>query len=110
MCSCLSSNPTPPSVNPPGPSPAPTPAPAPPTPVPCPPPPPPSVAIEPQPCRFVPKGKTRKFKALGSPAGGTYSWTATGHISIVSGAATDTVEIKGDTVSGSLEDSTLKVT
>ena len=62
------------------------------------------------PCRFIPKGKTKTFEANGAPAGGNYSWTASGGISIVGGANTKTVQVRGDTTSGALDAAELQVT
>ena len=63
------------------------------------------------PCRLIHTGKTRGFTALGTPTGGSYSWTISGgKASIASGAGEQTVEIQGDTASASLQDCTLTVT
>jgi hypothetical protein len=62
------------------------------------------------PCKFIPKSKTCRFTAVGTPGGGTYSWSATGGISIVGASNTDTVEIRGDSTSASIEAAELSVT
>ena len=61
------------------------------------------------PCRLIPKGKTHKFKAIGTPDKGKYKWTPSGKISIVGSSTDQIVEVKGDNISGSLDDSKLKV-
>lgn len=62
------------------------------------------------PCRFIARSKSRRYKAIGTPSGGTYAWTVTGGASISSGAAAQIVEIRGDTTSAALDDVTLTVT
>jgi hypothetical protein len=69
-----------------------------------------TVSIQARPCRLIPKGATRTFRAHGTPSGGTYSWTATGHVSIVGAANAATVNVKGDSTSAAFKDSELKVT
>lgn len=68
----------------------------------------PGVTIE-DACRLIPHGQSKKYKAKGNPAGGAYNWTATGGISIVGAANTKVVEVKGDTISGAVDDAELKV-
>ena len=68
-----------------------------------------SVKIE-KDCVVIHKGKTRKFKAVGAPSGGTYKWTVTGgHASIKGSSGKNTVEVEGDSASGAKEDCELKV-
>ena len=67
------------------------------------------VSVKIEGCRFIPKNKPRKYKAVRSPAGGTYKWTASGKISIVGSSSNEVVEVKGTTPSTSIDDSTLKV-
>ncbi|EHR70865.1 hypothetical protein BurJ1DRAFT_2023 [Burkholderiales bacterium JOSHI_001] len=69
----------------------------------------PAVKISPPRCPFLAKGKSVKVKATGTPAGGTYSWSATGGLVIGAGAATDEVTVTGGSTSAALADSTLTV-
>ena len=62
------------------------------------------------PCRLIPKGRNMKFKAIGAPQGGSYSWTVSGGASIASGGSTQNVEVSGDTASAAVDDVTLSVT
>jgi outer membrane protein OmpA-like peptidoglycan-associated protein len=55
------------------------------------------------------KGNTVKCKAVSTPAGGTYTWTVSGKISIVGSTTNEIVEIKADNQSNSKDDSVLKV-
>lgn len=68
------------------------------------------VKIDSTPCRFVPKGKTQKYEAVGSPSGGTYQWKASGNIAIAGASNNETVLVKGNATSGALNDSKLEVT
>ena len=69
----------------------------------------PTVKITPPPCRFIAKGKKRKIKAVGQPAGGTYSWSSTGSVSVTDGGNTDEVEITGGGPSAGIDDSELTI-
>ncbi|MCP4343091.1 MAG: hypothetical protein GY799_30510 [Desulfobulbaceae bacterium] len=60
-------------------------------------------------CKFIPKSKSGKYKAIGSHGAGTYNWTASGKISIVGSSSGEEVEVTGDSRSNSIDDSTLKV-
>ena len=118
-------SPTPTPTPTPGPTPNPNPNPTPPPrpiddPVqPCPnqppaptptPPPTVSVTIDAAPCRLIPLGATRTYRAVGVPPGGTFQWSITGgHATIVGAANQQTVQVRGGTTSASLNDSTLKV-
>ncbi|MCP4130462.1 MAG: hypothetical protein GY754_05725 [bacterium] len=61
------------------------------------------------PVLLLTKDKKIKYKAKVAPAGGTYKWKVTGKISIVGSDSSDTVEIKGDDVSASENDSEITV-
>lgn len=63
-----------------------------------------------QPCRFIPRGRTRTFRATGTPAGGSYSWSASGGISIVGAANDQSVAVRGDRTSATVGAATLTVT
>ena len=69
-----------------------------------------TVKITPPDCRFVAKGKTKKVKAVGSPAGGRFSWSSSGAIGVDSGGATDEVQLKGSSASAVVDDVILTVT
>ncbi len=61
------------------------------------------------PCRLIHRGKTRRYSAIGTPTGGTYSWSVSGNVSIASGGSTQNVQISGDTTSAGMEDCSLTV-
>jgi type VI secretion system secreted protein VgrG len=61
-------------------------------------------------CPLVPKGKTHKYSAVGSPDGGAYKWKVKGHLSIVGDDGHPVVEVRGAATSGAMEDSELSVT
>lgn len=62
------------------------------------------------PCRYIPKDKTRKFKGIGDPAGGSYVWTVSGgHASIAAGAHSQIVEVRGVSTSAAINDCALTV-
>lgn len=60
-------------------------------------------------CCLIPKGKTLKFKANGSPTGGTYSWRASSKVSIVGSNSNEVVEVRGNNTSTSIGDNDLTV-
>jgi hypothetical protein len=55
-------------------------------------------------CRILAIGKSRKYRAVVAPAGGTIVWTCTGGASIVGSASAELVTVKGDTVSTTVDD------
>ncbi|MFO1350304.1 MAG: hypothetical protein U1F68_06335 [Gammaproteobacteria bacterium] len=68
----------------------------------------PTVKITP-PCRFIGKNKPHEYKAVGTPAGGTYKWKTTGKTSVASGGGAQQAKIKGNAVSTAKDDSEITV-
>lgn len=60
-------------------------------------------------CRLIPKGKTHKYCAVGTPGGGSYQWKVAGKVSILGTATSKIIEIKGNNISAALDDSELTV-
>jgi len=56
------------------------------------------------PCRVLAIGKSRKYRAVVAPSGGTFVWTCTGSASIVGSASAEVVTVTGNVVSASLDD------
>jgi hypothetical protein len=56
------------------------------------------------PCRVLGIGKSRKYRAVVAPFGGTVVWTCTGGASIVGSALAELVTVRGNAVSASLDD------
>lgn len=67
-----------------------------------------SVAINPS-CRIVGLGKNRKFKAVGTPAGGSFRWAVVGKPTIAGSSAGDEVELSGSAISAAVDDGDLSV-
>jgi glycosyltransferase involved in cell wall biosynthesis len=89
----------------PSPSPRPSPSPS---------PPPLSVDIRAEdgttpPCRVLGVGKSRNYRAVFAPAGGTLGWTCTGGASIVGSASAALVTVHGNARSATLDDVVLTV-
>jgi hypothetical protein len=55
-------------------------------------------------CRILAIGKSRKYRAVVAPAGGTIAWTCTGGASIVGSDSAELVEVKGNVESATLDD------
>jgi hypothetical protein len=59
------------------------------------------------PCRILAVGKSRRYRAVVAPAGGTFKWTCTGGASIVGSASAELVTVKGNVESTTLDDAEL---